>query len=244
MQLILSFTQTTYTNHKGGQLAFGPDGYLYLGFGDGGSAGDPGNRAQNLGVFFGKILRIDTESTPNATGYRVPPSNPFVGQAGRRPEIWAYGLRNPWRFSFSPVGSLWIGDVGQDKYEEIDRMPTGAKGWNFGWSLYEGNHLYKAKTKKAGFRWPIAEYSHPYAQAITGGYVYAGTGVPGLQGIYVFADFITGRVLGLTQSGTTWVKHEFLHTAYGIDTLGLDRDGELWFADFNGGRIYRLVAKP
>ncbi len=240
MQMILSVGQP-YANHNGGQLAFGPDGYLYIGLGDGGGAGDPGNRAQNRASLLGKILRIDVESTPNATGYRIPPTNPFRNQAGRRGEIFAYGLRNPWRFSFDTVtGSMWVGDVGQNKVEEIDRIPAGAKGWNFGWSRYEGTRLYRARSRVAGFHWPIWQYLHPTGEAVTGGYVYRGTAYPSMQGIYFFADFAVGKIWGLHKEGGVWLHRLLLDTQYQISTFGVDERGELWFSDFAGGRIYKL----
>jgi glucose/arabinose dehydrogenase len=240
MQLILTVAQP-YANHNGGQLAFGPDGYLYIGLGDGGSGGDPGNRGQNRNTLLGKILRIDVESTPNSTGYRIPATNPFRNQKGRRGEIFAYGLRNPWRFSFDTVtGSLWIGDVGQNKVEEIDQMPAGAKGWNFGWSRYEGTHLYKARSRVAGFHWPIWQYLHPVGEAVTGGYVYRGAAYPSMQGIYYLADYATGKIWGLHRENGVWLNRLLLDTPFQISTFGVDESGELWFADFAGGRIYKL----
>ncbi|MDO8962871.1 MAG: PQQ-dependent sugar dehydrogenase [Coriobacteriia bacterium] len=244
-QLILSVAQP-YANHNGGQLAFGPDGYLYIGLGDGGSARDPQNRSQNRASLLGKILRIDVESTPSSAGYRIPRSNPFYGQRGRRGEIWAYGLRNPWRFSFDARGNLWIGDVGQNAWEEIDRIPTGAKGRNLGWSLYEGHHLMKARSFRAGFTWPISELRHPAAESVTGGYVYTGTASPSMRGTYFFGDFVTGRIFAIRPvrvgSRTVWSRSLRLDTPYNISTFGLDQSGELWFADFTGGTIRRLAA--
>jgi glucose/arabinose dehydrogenase len=241
MQLLLSIAQP-YPNHNGGQLAFGPDGYLYLGFGDGGSEGDPGNRAQNLGLLLGKILRIDVESSPGAATYGVPSDNPFVGEPAARPEIWEYGLRNPWRFSFDPSnGDMWIGDVGQDKWEEIDHVASGsAGGLDFGWPLYEGNHLYKATTKGTGVVWPVAEYAHPVGDCVTGGYVYRGSAFPGEQGLYVFGDYITGKIWTLQRTGVTWAMRLATTTNWGITTFGVDGTGELWAADRNTGTIHRL----
>ncbi len=241
LQPVLSIAQP-YANHNGGQLAFGPDGYLYLGFGDGGGAGDPGNRAQNLRVLLGKILRIDVESHPDSPGYRVPADNPFVRRAGARHEIWAYGLRNPWRFSFdSATGDLWIGDVGQNKYEEVDYVRAGSKrGLDFGWSLYEGNHLYKAKSKKAGFTWPVSEYAHPYGECVTGGYVYHGSAYPAEQGLYVFGDYVTGKLFTLKRSASGWTRRLVATTPWGITSFGVDGSGELWAADRNTGSIHLL----
>lgn len=241
MQLLLSIAQP-FVNHNGGQLAFGPDGYLYLGFGDGGAAGDPGNRAQDLGVLLGKILRIDVESSPDSATYGIPPGNPFVGRSGARPEIWEYGLRNPWRFSFDPdTDDLWIGDVGQDEYEEIDYVPAGdAPGLNFGWPMYEGDHLYNATSKGTGVVWPVAEYSHPTGYSVTGGYVYRGSAYPQAQGLYVFADYVTGRIWSLRRSGSTWTMRLVARTTWGISTFGVDGAGELWAADRDTGTIHRL----
>jgi glucose/arabinose dehydrogenase len=240
MQLILKVAQP-YANHNGGQLAFGEDGYLYIGLGDGGSERDPANRGQDLTTLLGKILRIDTEATPEATGYRIPASNPLVNRAGARPEIWAYGLRNPWRFSFDPVtGDLWIGDVGQDSWEEVDLLTPGSGGANLGWSLYEGDHLFKATSKLSGFTWPIAEYSHKEGDAVTGGYVYRGAAYPAMRGIYVFGDYGTGRIWTLTRLGTTWTRRLALKTSYAISTFGVDGTGELWVADWSAGTIHRL----
>jgi glucose/arabinose dehydrogenase len=240
MQLILT-VQQPFPNHNGGQLAFGPDGYLYIGLGDGGSERDPGNRGQDLSTLLGKILRIDTESTPNAVGYRVPRDNPFVNRAGALHEIWAYGLRNPWRFSFDAVtGDLWIGDVGQDSWEEVDLLTPADGGANLGWSLYEGNHVFKATAKRPGFTWPIAEYSHSEGDAITGGYVYRGAAYPALRGTYVFGDFGSGRIWTLARSGGRWKRRLALKTDYAISTFGVDGMGSLWVADWKAGTIHRL----
>lgn len=241
MQLILAVPQP-FNNHNGGPLAFGPDGYLYVGLGDGGSERDPANRGQDLSTLLGKILRIDVERTPDATGYAIPPDNPFVSKAGARPEIWAYGLRNPWRFSFDPpTGDLWIGDVGQDSWEEIDHVAANSPGGlDFGWSLYEGNHLFKATSKGGGVVWPVAEYSHAEGDAVTGGYVYRGSAYPGMRGMYVFGDFGSGKVWTLREVSGAWVRKLALTTSYQISTFGLDGDGELWLADWSAGTIVRV----
>jgi glucose/arabinose dehydrogenase len=245
MQLILKVAHPLPI-HNGGQMAFGPDGYLYIGIGDGGPQKDPLNRSQNLGILLGKILRIDTESTPNSPGYRVPRSNPFYGRRGRRAEIWAYGLRNPWRFSFDPATrDLWIGDVGLDTWEEIDRIPGGSKGgWNFGWSLYEGDAPFKAKRRLRGFAWPVMAFRHPEIEAIIGGYVYRGTANPGMYGLYFFGDVNTGRIWGLKQIDGVWTRQLLLTDRHIIDTFALDGAGELWFADFPLGTIYRIEEAP
>ena len=241
MQLILKVAHP-HTTHYGGAMAFGPDGYLYIGIGDGGSAGDPQNQSQNLGVLLGKIMRLDVESTPSSPGYRIPAGNPFVGRRGARPEIWAYGLRNPWRFSFDPsTGDLWIGDVGQDRWEEVDRMTAGARGWNFGWSLYEGSHFFKAKSKLRGFAWPVAQYSHAEGEAVMGGYRYRGSSYPRMQGVYFFGDYASGSIWGLQDSGGVWVRQLLLATPYAITAFGVDDNGELWVTDLSAGTIHHLV---
>jgi len=241
-QLVLEVAHP-YSDHYAGQLAFGPDGYLYVGLGDGGKVDDPGNRAQNLGVLLGKIVRLSVESSPAVPGYSIPPTNPFVGKKGVRPEIWAYGLRNPWRFSFDPAqGDLWIGDVGEHRWEEIDRVPAGSRGgWDFGWPLYEGSHLLKAKSKARGFVWPVAEYSHSEGEAVMGGYVYRGSAYPRMQGIYYFGDYAAGKIWGLKHSGGVWVRKLLIKTSYTISTFGVDKDGGLWVADWAHGRIHKLV---
>jgi glucose/arabinose dehydrogenase len=241
MQFILRVPQP-YDNHKGGQLAFGPDGDLYIGLGDGGSEGDPNSVGQNLGTLLAKVLRIDTESTPDKPGYRIPSGNPFVGKIGARPETWVYGLRNPWRFSFDPAnGDLYIGDVGQNRYEEVDLVPAGSHGGlDFGWSLYEGDHLYKATRRLAGFARPIAEYSHSEGYAVIGGYVYRGAAYPAMRGLYVFGDYGSGRIWTLTHTTTGWTRRLALRTDYRISTFGVDGSGELWVADRATGTLHRL----
>ena len=197
---ILKVTQP-YANHNGGMLAFGPDGYLYIGLGDGGSGGDPGNRAQNVNTLLGKILRINVNSTTSTTNYTSPSSNPYVGRTGRN-EIWQIGLRNPWRFSFDRAnGNLWIGDVGQGSWEEIDRAvrtSSGAgRGVNWGWRVLEGFHCYNPSTgcSTTGKTRPVLEFDHGGGRcSVTGGYVYRGKLVPALVGGYVFADFCSGEI--------------------------------------------------
>jgi glucose/arabinose dehydrogenase len=241
LQLILRVPEP-YANHQGGQLAFGPDGYLYIGLGDGGSERDPGDRGQDLSILLAKILRIDVESTPGSPGYRVPADNPFAASpAGRRTETWQYGLRNPWRFSFDrATGDLWIGDVGQDRWEEIDRVAGDRPGGlDFGWSLYEGNHPFKATSKRPGFAWPVAEYSHAEGSAVIGGYVYRGAQHPAESGEYVFGD-LTGKIWTLRRLGSVWVRRLVLTTGYQISTFGVDGSGELWVADRGTGSIHRL----
>jgi len=242
-----------FPNHKGGQLAFGPDGDLYIGFGDGGSQGDPNNRAQNLNDLLGKLLRIDVDG---ASPYAIPPSNPFVGRAGARPEVWAYGLRNPWRYSFDRVtGDLWIADVGQNAWEEIDYEPPRRGGRNYGWRNREGAHTHIASPAPAfqPLVDPIFEYSHADGQSITGGYVYRGRALGAeYQGRYFFADFIFGRVwsiaLTVDAAGNAAASDRIEHTAElggpnvlgNISSFGVNADDELFIVNY-AGTILRVV---
>ncbi len=197
----------TESNHNGGQLQFGPDGMLYIGDGDGGGGGDQhgahGN-GQNPGVLLGKLMRIDVTTRTNGLPYGIPKDNPFVGRAGWRPEIWDLGLRNPWRFSFDRAnGDLWIGDVGQNAWEEVDHVKRGVGGINFGWNRYEARHDFARDTPLAGgkLRMPVAEYSHSDGCSVTGGYVYRGPRIAGLSGRYVYADYCSGKMWTLATSG-------------------------------------------
>lgn len=227
-----------YPNHNAGQLAFGPDGFLYVGFGDGGSGGDPGNRAQDKGELLGKMLRIDVDRTQPGLAYAIPPDNPFVGKAGARGEIWALGLRNPWRYSFDSQGRLWAGDVGQDLWEEVDLIE---KGGNYGWRVREARHCYKPKEgcKTQGFVEPVYEYAHGGdGISITGGYVYEGKAIPALRGRYVFSDYGSARLYGLdpaTRQVVDLGRFDLIPT-----TFGRDSRGELYLGDFGTGDIYRL----
>src|SRR5205085_7425086 len=179
-----------YVNHNGGMVAFGPDGMLYIGMGDGGSAGDPQGNGQNKAALLGKLLRIDVDHTDAGKQYAIPTSNPFVGQAGARGEIWALGLRNPWRFSFDrEAAMLYIGDVGQGLWEEIDAVPVARAGVNYGWNPKEGTHCYTQQTcATAGLTDPIVEYGHSDGCSVTGGYVYRGTALGTLRGTYFYSD--------------------------------------------------------
>jgi glucose/arabinose dehydrogenase len=230
-----------YPNHNGGQLTFGPDNMLYITLGDGGSAGDPQNRAQDLGQLFGKIMRIDPAPSV-AAPYTIPSDNPFVGQEGARPEVWMYGLRNPWRFSFDrQTHDVWIGDVGQNAWEEIDYAPVaGATGSNWGWSLREGTHEFKG-APPAGAREPIFELSHADRNcSVTGGYVYRGRKIPALRGVYVFADFCAAALTGLVQRDGVLGDHALLGPRGGqITSFGEDSAGELYVL-MRGGSIYRI----
>jgi glucose/arabinose dehydrogenase len=235
-------------NHNGGQLAFGPDGYLYLGLGDGGNEGDvgpghaPGGNGQSLGTLLGKILRLD----PNGSTSLAPADNPFVGVADDRPEIWSYGLRNPWRFSFdAKTGDLWIGDVGQDKYEEIDHVPAtngrdAGKGVNFGWNHYEGDHRYQG-TALAGTVEPVYEISHDTgACAVIGGYVYRGKKSPSLDGTYFFSDNCDGTIRMLVSDGNGGVTMRDAGVGIpAVSTFGQANNRTLYVASLTDG-VYRI----
>jgi glucose/arabinose dehydrogenase len=235
--------QQPFANHNGGQLQFGPDGYLYIGMGDGGSGGDPNNRAQNLGDLLGKMLRIDVESAT----YTVPPSNPFLSQSGARGEIWAYGLRNPWRFSFDRAsGDLWIADVGQGLWEEVDFQPaTSIGGENYGWRRMEGAHCFSPSTNcnTGSLVLPVIEYGHGGgACSVTGGYVYRGARYPGLQGMYLYADFCNGVISGARrQPNGAVTTRALLSTGFLISTFGEDVNGEVYVASYNKGALYRVT---
>lgn len=236
-QAIIFTLDQPYPNHNGGSIEFGPDGYLYIALGDGGSAGDPQNRAQNLEELHGKILRLEVGEF---AGYRIPSSNPFVGRPGRD-EIWAYGLRNPFRISFDrPTGDLWIGDVGQNRVEEIDRIPAGQGGLNFGWRIMEGNLRYSQGSTE-GLTPPVATYTHREGGcAVTGGVVYRGQAIPALAGSYLFGDFCSGKLWRLPPGSS---KPELLmETGLNISSFGFDGQGEVLIVDLNG-TVNRLVAK-
>ncbi|MEJ2431322.1 MAG: PQQ-dependent sugar dehydrogenase [Deltaproteobacteria bacterium] len=240
--VILNITQP-FQNHNGGQLQFGPDGYLYIGMGDGGSGGDPLNNAQNPNSLLGKILRIDVDG---ALPYAIPTSNPFVNDPGIRDEIWALGLRNPWRFSFDrQTGDLFIGDVGQKTWEEVDFQPaTSPGGENYGWRLMEGTHCYNPSTdcNDGTLTLPIIEYDHSVGCSITGGYRYRGTLIPDLFGVYLYADYCAGRVWGAEEDGNGgWMVTDFLDTDFRITAFGEDEAGEIYIADYLNGIIYKIV---
>jgi glucose/arabinose dehydrogenase len=231
------------SNHNGGQLQFGPDGYLYIGMGDGGSAGDPWGNAQNLGVLLGKMLRIDVDG---GEPYGIPADNPIRGVSGARPEIWAYGLRNPWRFSFDSVtGDMYIGDVGQDKWEEVDFQPGGSRGGeNYGWDLLEGSYEYDLPEDydTKGLTFPVVEYGRSDGCSITGGYVYRVKKYPNLNGTYFFADFCSGKLWGLRKKPDgSWERAEFLKTGLAVSSFGVDEAGEVYILDFGKGGVFRLA---
>jgi glucose/arabinose dehydrogenase len=236
------------TNHNGGHLAFGRDGYLYISTGDGGGSGDPANNAQSKDSLLGKILRIDINRTSGSRAYARPASNPYVGKPGLN-EIWSRGLRNPWRFSFDRLnGDLWIGDVGQQKWEEIDRSTktNGAgKGKNFGWRVMEGFHCYRPSSgcNRDGKSMPLAEYSHSYGCSVTGGHVYRGTQSPTMRGYYVFGDFCSGRIWTLPRTADRpAAETQVLDTDLMISSFGEDEGGEVYVVDYAGGAVYRLSA--
>jgi glucose/arabinose dehydrogenase len=239
----LLFIEQPFGNHNGGQLQFGPDGYLYIGTGDGGSGGDPGDRAQNLGTLLGKLLRVDVSGLT----YSVPPSNPFVSNGSARAEIWAYGLRNPWRFSFDrATGDLWLADVGQGSWEEIDFQPrTSIGGENYGWRRMEGTHCFNPSSNctDGTMILPVVEYGHANgACSVTGGFVYRGTRSPGLQGAYIFGDFCSGVIsIATRQPGGTTSTAPLVSTGFDISTFGEDASGEVYVASYSGGTLYRLV---
>jgi glucose/arabinose dehydrogenase len=240
-----------YPNHNGGNLVFGPDGYLYIGLGDGGGAGDPMGNGQNLNTRLGKMLRIDPQPGSPDCGsgsYTIPPGNPFVGRAGCA-EIWAYGLRNPWRYSFDLVtGDLWIGDVGQDSWEEIDYQPASAAGGdNYGWNRMEGTHPYNGGTPPSDHHAPIYEYSHDGGNcSVVGGYVYRGRRIIKLVGAYVFGDACTGALQAFLLVKGRAADHRFLgvsvpagSASYSLTSFGQDGDGELYAMSL-GGAVYRI----
>ena len=243
---ILTIPHPTIENHNGGQLLFGPDGYLYIGTGDGGGSGDPNENGQNLNTLLGKILRIDV----NGGGpYAIPPTNPFVGMPGRRPEIWAYGFRNPWRFTFDrSTGDLFIGDVGESQREEVDFQPAGAGGRNYGWDDFEGTLFHEPVTPGTGCgattcRQPILEYNHDSGDcSITGGYRYRGAHIPGLSGRYLHGDYCTGVIRMGTEGGPgVWTQSALLDTAHNIITFGEDESGELYVSGQSTG-VFKIVS--
>jgi glucose/arabinose dehydrogenase len=251
--LILGVDQP-YANHNGGMLAFGPDGYLYVGLGDGGASFDPENRAQNGQELLGKMLRLDVNG---GDPYSIPPDNPFVNNPAMRPEIWALGLRNPWRYCFDPEnGSLYIADVGQNAWEEINVQPAGVGGQNYGWRMFEGTHSTGrdgASTVVTTLTAPIHEYSHAGGNcSLTGGYVYRGSALPELRGLYFFADYCTARIWSLRFDGGTVSdlldRTEQLAPGGGlsigsISSFGLDASGELYICDHQGGEVFKVVRK-
>ncbi len=239
--IILSVSQP-YSNHNGGNLVFGPDGYLYIGLGDGGSGGDPEFRAQNPDTLLGKMLRIVVE---DQEVYAIPSDNPFADGSGRA-EIWAIGLRNPWRYSFDKLtNDLWIADVGQGNWEEINYTANGSgPGLNYGWYYFEGTYPFKGDPQNPeSFVYPIYEYDHSRGCSVTGGYVYRGESLPEWYGIYVFGDFCSGKIWGLLPDGAGgWQSSELFSTGLNISSFGEDVFGELYMVSHNG-TLYRLQGR-
>ena len=265
---ILIFDHPINENHNGGSLVFGPDGYLYIGTGDGGGGGDPDENAQNQNSLLGKLLRIDVEPTPtvpnvgeitiylplltrtggeSAPAYAIPADNPFVGLPGHKEEIWAYGLRNPWRFSFDrDTDDLYIGDVGQGEIEEIDHQPAGSDGGeNYGWDVMEGSECYASSTcDQTGLILPVTEYHHSEGCSVTGGFVYRGSAFPALTGIYFFGDYCSGTVWGLQYDVGNWQSEVVGQSGFGLSSFGEDESGELYIANRSTGIIYQVVPAP
>lgn len=231
-----------YANHNGGQIEFGPDGFLYMGFGDGGAGGDPRGNGQNVDTLLGAMLRIDVDK---GKPYAIPPDNPFAQankEGGGRPEIYAWGLRNPWRWSFDrATGELWVGDVGQNAWEEIDKV---VRGGNYGWAIREGAHCYGTeRCRTEGLIDPVAEYGHDEGCSVTGGYVYRGKAIPALQGAYLYGDFCSGRVWTLCQGKGP--PRLLMNTGLNIGSFAEGLDGEVYVLQFGEkGAVYRLVAAP
>jgi len=239
----LLIVEQPFENHNGGQLAFGPDGFLYIGKGDGGGGGDPQNNGQSPGTLLGKMLRIDVESQPGS--YTIPPGNPFVNVPGFLPEIWAVGLRNPWRFSFDrDIGDLYIADVGESSFEEVDQQSVSSTGGeNYGWNIMEGLHCFLAEgCNQTGLVLPVGEFSHADGQcSVTGGFVYRGRKFPGLRGTYIYGDLCSGRIWGLRKEGDLWTNRLLLDTLLTISTFGEDEEGNLYVADIAAGDIYEIT---
>jgi glucose/arabinose dehydrogenase len=246
-EVILTVDQP-YGNHNGGHLAFGPDGYLYVGLGDGGSGGDPHGHGQNTETLLGAILRLDVSGS---SGYTIPNDNPFAGGggggnggSGGAPEIWAYGLRNPWRFSFDrTTGDLWIGDVGQEELEEIDRAPAGTGGLNFGWNVMEGDACYGSSCDRDGLEMPVTQYSHDSGCSVTGGHVYRGEDHPILTGGYLFADYCSGLLWVIEAKGHKGEPKLALETGRSVSSFGESEDGELFLVDIGAGELLQVTAR-
>jgi len=240
-ELVLLEIPQPFANHNGGQLAFGPDGFLYIASGDGGSAGDPQGNSQNLSNLLGKILRIDVDNTANGLNYDIPSDNPFITNNNARSEIYAYGLRNPWRFSFDVnTDLLWLADVGQNELEEIDIIENGG---NYGWNTKEGTRCFISATcDNIGLIDPIFEYEPiNNDRSITGGYVYYGDSTPSLKSLYVYGDFISGRVWALTTNLNENLSNQLLvDLGFNISSFGTDNFNELYICGFDGN-IYKLI---
>ena len=238
-----------FGNHNGGDIAFGPDGYLYIASGDGGSGGDPGDRAQDLSTPLGKLLRIDVDNTSDGNNYAIPVDNPLAGSTTLVQEIWAYGLRNPWRISFDrDTGDLWIGDVGQSALEEINMVSSTSPAINYGWRCYEGNSPFNLTgcPDASTMQFPVAQYSHsgsgPFKCSITGGFRYRGSAQPTLEGLYFFADYCSDEIGILEYDGADWtMSFTEQYSGNGWSTFGEDQNGELYIAGLSSGDIYKII---
>lgn len=240
---VLLVVPQPFANHNGGQLAFGPDGLLYLGLGDGGSGGDPQGNGQNPASLLGKLLRLEVVS--GVVPYGIPPDNPFAANPAGRPEIWALGLRNPWRFSFDRAsGDLFVADVGQNTWEEINHQAAAAPGGaNYGWNILEGAACFSPAVgclPPPAAVAPVAVYDHSLGCSVTGGYVYRGPGNPGLQGLYFYGDFCSGRIWGLGQGTAGWENRLLADTDLLIASFGEDEAGRLYLADYGSGTVLRI----
>ncbi len=239
---VLLQIEQPFSNHNGGQIAFGPDGYLYIGTGDGGSGGDPRDLGQNLSSLLGKMLRIDVD---REEPYGIPEDNPFASSSDTKPEIWAYGLRNPWRFSFDrETGDLFIADVGQNRFEEVNFQASTSKGGeNYGWRFMEADQCFNPifNCNNGALVLPILSYSHFEGRSITGGYMYRGQDVIGLQGSYIYADFSSGRVWAASRESDDWIARLLEDTDFVISTFGEDIAGEIYLASYSAGKIYKLT---
>lgn len=234
---VITIPHPNHANHNGGLVTFGPDGMLYMGTGDGGGGGDPDGNGQDLGVLLGKLLRLDVRTLP----YTIPTSNPFVGQAGRRGEIWAYGLRNPWRFTFAG-GRLFVADVGQDELEEIDVVSAAAAGVNYGWSIMEADRCaVTPDCATAGLQLPVAQYDHAHGCSIIGGHVYRGS-IAALRGHYFYSDYCGGWLESISAgTGGAWTRRDWpIPNVGNVLGFGEDAAGELYLTT-DGGSVYRIV---
>jgi glucose/arabinose dehydrogenase len=242
---ILLEVEQPYANHNGGQISFGPDGYLYISLGDGGAGGDPLNAGQDLTMLLGSLLRIDVDNTADGRNYAIPNDNSFRdNNEGFKEEIYAYGLRNVWRFSFDEQNRLWAADVGQNQWEEINIIE---KGKNYGWRIMEGKHCFDppANCDTTGLVLPILEYGHDDTggYSITGGFVYNGRSVPELKGKYIYADYVVGKIWTLEYKNGIVTNSLLTKTNYLISTFGVDENDELYFADHNSGKLYKFVSR-
>ncbi len=238
-ETVILEVEQPYSNHNGGQIVFGTEGFLYAGLGDGGSAGDPKGNGQNTGALLGAILRLDVSTLDSTGSYAIPPDNPFASIEGARPEIWAYGLRNPWRFTFDrETGDLWAADVGQNAFEEVDLIMPGL---NYGWNIMEGDECFSRSCDTRGLEPPITVYGRDDGCSITGGYVYRGSRLPSLYGAYVYGDFCSGKIWALRYDGSRVTESiELADTRISISSFAEDTDGELYILDLEG-EIYRFA---